>query len=73
MRSHTLSLVKDLHGGRCGSHFHQLLDQRVGHRYFGILVDAGGQEYLAPGRYILPDRLGRAYLVSEEAVLIQPC
>src|SRR6202162_2783015 len=31
MRSHTLSPVKDLYGGRCGSHFHQLLDQRVGH------------------------------------------
>ena len=31
MRSHTLSSVKDLYGGRCGSHYHQLLDQRVGH------------------------------------------
>src|SRR6266581_9414462 len=31
MRCYTLSLVKDLHGGRCGSHFHQLLDQVVGH------------------------------------------
>src|ERR1700756_815434 len=31
MRSHTLSPVKDLYSGRCGSHFHQLLDQRVRH------------------------------------------
>src|SRR5882757_9511501 len=31
MRSHTLSPVKNLYGGRCGSHFHQLLDQRIGH------------------------------------------
>ena len=31
MRSHTLSLVKDLHGGRCGAHFYQLVDQRIGH------------------------------------------
>src|SRR6266478_660721 len=31
MRSHTLSHVKNLYGGGCRSHFHQLLDQRVGH------------------------------------------
>src|SRR5258707_14030819 len=31
MRSHTLSLVKNLYGGRCRSHFHQLLGQRIGH------------------------------------------
>ena len=31
MRSHTLSLVKDLYSGRCGPYFHQLLDQRVRH------------------------------------------
>jgi hypothetical protein len=31
MRSHTLSSVKDLYGGRRGPHFHQLLDQRVRH------------------------------------------
>src|ERR1700722_10139466 len=31
MRSHTLSPVKDLYGGRCGSYFHQLLNQRVRH------------------------------------------
>src|SRR4030095_9236585 len=31
MRSYTLPFVKDLHGRWCRSHFHQLLDQRVGH------------------------------------------
>src|SRR5262245_23374535 len=31
MRSYTLSLVKDLHGRWCSSHFYQLLNQGVGH------------------------------------------
>jgi hypothetical protein len=31
MRSHTLSSVKDLYGGRCGAHFYQFMDPRIGH------------------------------------------
>src|SRR6266403_1060120 len=31
MRSHTFSPMKDLYGGRCGSHFYQLMNQSVGH------------------------------------------
>src|ERR1700722_18477295 len=31
MRSHTFSPMKDLYGGRCGSHFYQLMNQCVGH------------------------------------------
>ena len=60
MRGYTLSLAEDLYRRRCRSHFHQLVNQRVGHAVeVGVEGDVVIDVYPCPGPLAHVERFGR--------------